>query len=62
MNGKAIHHHTCACGLRFPCSGQWERNYDGWPEVICTHYHVMDWRRCERCLERCLEQAEEDQA
>ena len=30
------HHHPCQdCGQETPCDGPLEKNYDGWPDVIC---------------------------
>jgi len=35
------HHHPCAkCKTKTECSGTWEENYDGFPEVICPEYHL----------------------
>ena len=51
------HSHPCAmsekgCRHRIPCSGDLERN-DGFPEVICTSYHLpsgeVDAQLCETC-------------
>jgi hypothetical protein len=34
------HHHPCTtCRAPVECAGDLERNYDGWPEVICRAYH-----------------------
>lgn len=34
------HSHPCqSCGAKTPCSGTWEENYDGYPEVICPEFH-----------------------
>lgn len=36
------HSHPCAaCGTKTECSGTWEENYDGFPEVICSEYHRL---------------------
>ena len=47
------HHHACdRCGVKVPCDGTWERNHDGWPEVVCDLYHVREdegVRYCEPC-------------
>ncbi len=31
------------------CDGELERNYDGWPEVICVIYHKDGQDVCEEC-------------
>jgi hypothetical protein len=37
---KRIHHHKCQdCGAKTECHGEWEQNYDGYPEVICREFH-----------------------
>ena len=35
------HYHPCQrCGERIECDNRYlERNYDGWPEVICRVFH-----------------------
>ena len=34
------HTHPCqVCLTPVPCPGTWERNYDGFPEVICSEIH-----------------------
>lgn len=38
----APHHHPCQdCGAKTECSGTWEENYDGTPEVICPEFHRL---------------------
>lgn len=51
------HHHPCQhCGAKTECSGTWEQNYDGFPEVICREFHLdggtlnADFL-CETCAE-----------
>ncbi len=50
-------HPCCDChdGVAL-CDGEWERNDDGFPEVICSHYHRSNGAtadvRCEDCDER----------
>jgi len=40
---ERTHTHPCAtCGVKTECPGTYERNYDGWPEVACTVYHMRD--------------------
>ena len=40
---KRIHHHPCqTCRKKTECGGDWEQNYDGWPEVICREFHRHD--------------------
>jgi hypothetical protein len=37
------HQHPCSiwgCPRPVLCSGEWQRNYDGHPEVICSVYHL----------------------
>jgi len=46
------HSHPCShCKTPIDCDGRLERNYDGWPEVICVVYH-MDGAPmvCDDCL------------
>lgn len=58
------HHHPCGrCGAKTECGGVWEQNYDGWPEVVCSEFHVhlnaSEWPAmflCELC--EAAEQAE----
>lgn len=34
------HTHPCTvCSTKVPCPGTWERNHDGFPEVICSVIH-----------------------
>jgi hypothetical protein len=47
------HTHPCGdCKEPLECDGQWERNYDGFPEAVCTIYHLLgaagDWL-CHDC-------------
>ena len=36
------HSHPCAdCHTPTDCHGDLERNYDGFPDVICTSYHLL---------------------
>jgi len=57
------HHHPCSvCGTKTECSGTWEENWDGTPEVICHEFHLPNGTTnpgfiCEGCL-----WAEEDAA
>lgn len=53
------HDHPCfyadhGCTNRVPCSGELERN-DGFPEVICTSYHLpngtIDAPVCDECAD-----------
>lgn len=38
---KRTHAHPCRhCEKPVPCSGNWEQNYDGWPDAICPEYHL----------------------
>ena len=51
------HFHPCStCPSVVPCHGEWERNYDGFPEAICPNYHLPNGEvaelQCEECLER----------
>ena len=49
------HTHKCErCTTPFRCDGELLQNPDGWPDVICTHYHEggaqhHEWRQCEEC-------------
>jgi hypothetical protein len=52
------HKHTCEhCQQDVPCSGTYERNWDGWPEVICTAFDSLlpgEPSVCQDCYEtRC---------
>jgi len=55
-----IHTHRCQhCGEPFECGGELERNYDGWPEVVCQAFHVYRFvTLCDACTER---EAREDE-
>jgi hypothetical protein len=49
-----MHTHPCSdCKTPVECAGEWEPNHDGFPEVICPHYHLPSGRlatmRCEAC-------------
>lgn len=48
------HTHPCAtCGKPAECSGQYERNHDGWPTVICDRFEPHpEWIRCDDCAEK----------
>lgn len=50
------HAHTCChkeCGATWICDAELERNYDGWPEVICVRF-PGDTHECQDCFEsRC---------
>jgi hypothetical protein len=36
-----LHSHPCEhCETPVECSGEFERNHDGFPEVICSDYHL----------------------
>ena len=36
------HYHPCVeCGTKVECSGEWEANYDGWPDPVCP-----EWQQC----------------
>lgn len=36
---QRVHHHKCHdCGAKTECPGEWEQNYDGWPEVVCREF------------------------
>ncbi len=45
------HHHPCnRCGTKTECGGEYEQNYDGWPEVVCEEQE--QWRGqwwCDYC-------------
>lgn len=51
------HTHTCrSCGEDFPCNAPLERNYDGFPEVVCAWEMTLTEKpECEVCahLPRC---------
>lgn len=53
------HTHTCQhCQAPVECDGALEPNYDGWPEQVCTVYHVQGRHvLCDPCIlasrERC---------
>lgn len=61
-----MHHHHChGCGVKMPCDGDLEFNYDGAPEVVCGLYHlpggnIADWR-CEECRAKPPEPEIEDE-
>lgn len=46
------HTHPCSrCLVETECSGDLERNFDGWPEVVCPDYDMRDHGDflCEDC-------------
>lgn len=50
---RHAHEHPCqACGKPFSCSGTYERNYDGWPEVICVLFHKDGFDWCQACRDK----------
>jgi len=46
------HTHPCAnCATPVECDGELVKNYNGWPEVVCTAYHEEHRAGiCESCL------------
>lgn len=56
MPRVAVHHHLCeGCKIKTPCDGAWQRNHDGYPEVICRSYHLTGGRinpdfLCDSCV------------
>lgn len=53
------HTHPCAlCGKPTECHGDWERNYDGFPEAICTDYHLPSGSIAEVLCESCRDDRE----
>lgn len=53
------HTHPCSrCDQAVPCAGEWESNYDGYPEVICSHYHLETGGTAECVCEDCRESSE----
>lgn len=47
------HTHTCpTCRTEYDCGGELKQNFDGWPEVVCTRYHLRGDRDCEACEAR----------
>lgn len=57
------HTHACqTCGTETACTGDLERNHDGWPETICRAFHldggvINSGFLCEACCD--LEHARE---
>lgn len=50
------HTHPCfKCGTPVECDGEWERNYDGWPESLCSNYHRTPMSYTECVCEDCQE-------
>jgi hypothetical protein len=57
---QQLHEHPCdVCRLPFDCDGELERNYDGWPEVICVSFHERHSRTCGNCLVKRIRQQQE---
>lgn len=46
-------HPCCHCGKSVECSGEQIRNFDGWPETICTAYHLQSGALAEWACEDC---------
>jgi len=56
---ERTHTHPCAaCGVKTECGGTYVRNYDGWPEAVCDHYHHLldeatdEAFQCEACARK----------
>lgn len=54
MARQRAHTHPCQdCGTPVDCSGEWEQNHDGVPEVICREFHqhggINSDYRCDDC-------------
>jgi hypothetical protein len=46
------HTHDCAtCGKDYSCPGTYSRNYDGFPEAVCSAWHEAHERECGDCRE-----------
>jgi hypothetical protein len=57
------HTHDCQrCGRKMRCGGELERNYDGFPEVICTRFHVIGHDICDECDELLAEETRRENA
>lgn len=55
---KRSHTHPCSeCQRPVPCSGEPVDNSDGWPEVICSDYHVSNGTVADVCCEDCYDKA-----
>ena len=56
MRDRNAHSHPCSgCQVSVECDGELERNFDGWPEVICTSYHLLNGETAEVLCEACAE-------
>ena len=56
------HSHPCStCPGFVPCDGEWERNHDGFPEVICGLYHLPNGATAELICEDCRDRGEREQ-
>ena len=61
------HTHPCfLCHAPVECDGEYERNYDGWPDAICLAYHRPsgpdpDWL-CDNCEAAHQADADQDEA
>jgi hypothetical protein len=58
------HYHACDdCGTKTECSGTYEQNYDGWPEVVCSEVDVLGTEVvCDDCAITRQRQADADAA
>lgn len=46
------HTHACTrCAASYDCYGTYSRNYDGFPEAVCSAYHEQQMTECEVCEE-----------
>lgn len=61
MTQPVRHNHDCqTCGNPMDCDGELERNFDGWPEVVCVIYHLDGKDVCEECATRSTEDEDDD--
>ena len=59
MRKQRAHTHPCTrCKTEVHCPGTYERNYDGWPEAVCSYYHLHSGETEEVVCEACLEEGE----
>jgi hypothetical protein len=60
MKPSDAHMHLCSrCQLPAPCDGTLEENFDGFPEVICSAYHLKHGETAHFLCEACADLGED---
>jgi hypothetical protein len=58
LTRRSPHTHPCErCQQPVACGGDFERNDDGWPEVVCTAYHLPSGTMAHVVCEACRQES-----